>query len=628
MLKQPRRILCAVIALLLALPLGCASAADGKPYKTTFSASIETLNPYMLTGSYSYVANTIDGLVECDRFGRFVPSLAESWTTNNDMSVWTFKLREDLYWVNDKGEQTQYPVTANDFVTALRYVSDPANSTKNFSTVRGVVSGLADYYWALDGVDSGEDTAHTRNDIYPTFDETVGVKALDEYTLEYTLSGATPYFLSYLVTELFLPVNQEFLDSVGEDYGTGKDKLLYCGGYYISTWDRDKLMKLSANPFYWDAEHITIPNYEAQKVEGDITSLELFQRGEVTSASMSSEQLAALKGTQWEQYIHLTDKSATTYWYTFNWQTGNPEFDAFLDNENFRKAILYSLDRVTISSLWEPERPEYFVRNTILPEETMYNTKGVDYTDQPLLKPYKDTIPYDPALAKEYMYKAIEEVCEPDGTIKGVTPGTVVNKLPVAEFTVDGKLPVDVLYVSGQGQQELKKSLLVREMLNEALGSENINTILGYSINSFQEDVFTPLNFDIVDDSYSFRFGDPSANLARITTDGSMNEGGYDIPEYDALVAKAMDITDIDARYAAFAEAENYMLDHVYIIPYMTGGGSYEMTYEMPYQTPQGAFGVTRFKLKNAVILDKPVSNDEYARIKSEYEAKKAQLFN
>jgi oligopeptide transport system substrate-binding protein len=608
----------------LAFLAGCSGKGSGgaAAYKSTFSQTIDTLNPYMLSGNYDFIANTIDGLVENDRFGQYVPSLAESWTSNDDKSIWVFNIRKGQYWVDDKGERTAYPVTAHDFVEALRYVSDPAAGAKNFSAIRSVVAGLSDYYYALDDVDSGEDTERTREDIYPTFDD-VGVKALDDYTLQYTLSGSTPYFLSYLVTELFLPLSKGFLDTVGEDYGTGKDKLLYNGGYYISEWDRDKQVVMSKNPHYWDKDAITLQTLEYQKVADEVTSLELFQRGEITSAVLSAEQLMALKGTQWEKSVYLTEKSPLTYWFTFKYVSDNPEFAAFLKNVNFRKAILYALDRVTLSALWEPENPAFFTRNTIIPEDAMYNSKGVDYTDQPSLKPFKDTIPYDPAKAREYMLKAIDEVCGPDGSIKGVSPGKV-DMLPVVSFDVDGKLPVDLVYVCAQDDLELKKSLLFKEMMISALGPENINVILGYSVNSFSEEVFEPMNFDLVDDSYSFRFGDPSANLARITTDGSMNEGSYDVPEYDAIVEKAMAEADIDARYELFAEAESYMLENVYLIPYLTGGGSYRMTREVPFLTPQGAFGLSKYKMKGSRILDRPVTAEERDKYKEELEAEKA----
>lgn len=590
-------------------------------YYSTFSGEYKTLNPYDLTAgpAYTMVGNSIDGLVENDKYGMIVPSLAESWTNNEDFTVWTFKLRQNIFWVNNKGEKTEYEVTADDFVEGLRYIAEPKNGARNVSAVSKVIAGLYDYYWNLDDIDSGVDIGKTREEVVAAFDETVGVKALDKYTLQYTLTSSTPFFLSYLVTELFYPVEKAFLDIVGEDYATSMDKMLYNGGYYISNWEMDKLVVLKKNEHYWDKDNITVKELNFQMVGDEITGLEMFQRGELTSCKVTAEQLKALKGTEWEKYINLTDKNTVNFWFTMNFTSKNPEFNAFVQNENFRKALLYGIDRVKISSLYEPNTPEFFIRNTIIPEDTIYDTKGMDYTDYPNLKPIKNSIPYDPKLAREYMEKAIKELCNPDGTIKGLTP-TKVDMGVIAEFNSDAKLPIEIVYATTTDELETKKALLLAEMLKQNIGEDYVKVIPGYSGNSTSEEIFEPMNFDIVDDAYSFRFADPSANLSRLITDGSLNEGGYNIPEFDRLVEEAIKETDIEKRYEKFSEAEKYMLEHVYLMPYMSGGGSYLMSKELPYQTPRGGFGLTRFKLKGAKIQSSPVTAEQYKELKEAFE--------
>ena len=441
------------------------------------------------------------------------------------------------------------------------------------------------------------------------------IKALDKYTVEYRLRSSTPFFLSYLIIELFYPVEKAYLDKVGENFGTSMDTMLYNGGYYISTWERDKLVVLTKNENYWDKDNITVKELNFQKVGDEITGLEMFQRGELTGCSVSADQLKALKGTEWEKYIYLKDKNTVTYWFTMNFQSKNPEFQTFANNLNFRKALLHGIDRVKISSLYEPNNPAFFIRNTIIPENTLIDPEGVDYTDYPNLKPIKDTSPYDPALAKECMQKAVAELCNSDKTIKGLSPSKV-DMDNIAAFDSDGKLPVELVLATTTDPIETKKALLIAEMLKANLGEENIKVVVGYAANSFQDEVFSPMNFDLVDDSYSFRFGDPSANLTRLTTDGSLNEGGYNIPEFDKLVEEALAKNDIKERYTKFSEAEKYMLDNVYLMPYMTGGGSYSMSKELPYQTPMGGFGLTRFKMKGAKIQSKPVTTEQYNEIR------------
>lgn len=620
-----------LIAMIASLITGCSTKTSSDfedVYYSTFSEEYKTLNPYYLTSTSAYmmVGNSIDGLVENDKYGMIVPSLAESWTNNDDYTVWTFKLRENVYWVDHTGAKTEYEVTADDFVEGIRYIAEPKNGAKNFSSISKVIEGLYDYYWDLADFDDGEDIGKTREEVLASFDDTVGVRALDKYTVEYKLRSSTPYFLSYLIIELFYPVEKAFLDKVGEDYGTSMDKMLYNGGYYISQWERDKLVVLTKNEQYWDKDNITVKELNFQKVGDAMTSLEMFQRGELTGCSVSADQLKALKGSDWEKYINLKDKTTVTYWFTMNFTSKNPEFQTFVNNVNFRKALLYGIDRVKVSALYEPNTPEFFIRNTIIPEDTLFDPDGLDYTDYPNLKSIKETTPYDPQKAKDYMEKAIAELVNPDGTIKGLT-ATKVDMDNIAEFDSDGKLPVELVLATTTDPIESKKALLIAEMLKENLGEENIKVIVGYSATSFQDEVFSPMNFDMVDDSYSFRFGDPSANLSRLTTDGSLNEGGYDIPEYDKMVDDALKINDIKERYEKFSEAEKYMLENVYLMPYMTGGGSYNMSKELPYQTPKGGFGLTRFKMKGAKIQGEPVTQEQYKEIKESFEKELQEKF-
>ncbi len=598
-------------------------------YKSSFSEQISSLNPYTIEGTsdYEFIANILDGLVETDIYGRYVPALAESWEHNEDASVWTFHLRKDLYWTDHSGAKTEYQITAQDFVDGMRYVADPNNAAYNADTIEDMIAGFSDYYYALIDVDEGIDTSRTREDVLATFDSTVGVKAVDEYTVEYTLAGAVPYFLNYLMIEVFLPVEQAFLEQVGDRYGTGMEYLLYCGGYYISTWDRDKLVVLTKNENYWDAEHITIKALNFEGISDSISKVEMFKRGELAEVSLSSEEVSSVRGTEWDQYVYLSEKTATTYWYTFNFESRNTEFKTFVNNLNFRKALFHAIDPVTLSAIWEPNDPAFFTRFTLLPEGVMFDENGVDYTDYPQLAAYKNVNPYDATKAKEYFNAAVAELCAADGTITGAKAGSV-DMLPITEWNADGKLPLDILYSSGSSENEMKKAVLVKQMLEDAFGAENVNVILGYSNNSFSDEVWALANWDLVDDSYGFRYADPSANLMRITTDGGLNDSMYVVPEYDALAKAAMQITDINERYAAFATAEQWMLDNAMIIPFLSGGGSYWMTRIIPYTTPGGALGMGKYKYKGAVIQETPVTTEQHAALTEQYKAAIAGLSN
>ena len=609
-------------------PSGSPDVAYVNAYKSTFSESITSMNPYCTGGTsdYIFIANIVDGLVETDKYGTAVPCLAESWEHNDDYSVWTFHLRPDVYWVDHNGEVTEYKVTADDFVAGIRYIAEPTHNASSFSTISGVIAGLQEYYENLVNIDDGQDVAMTRDEVLASFDETVGVKALDEYTVEYTLTGPCPYFLSYAQLDLTLPVEQAFLDQVGEDYGLAMDKMLYNGGYYISAWDLDKQFVLTKNEHYWDVDNITLDTLQWEFISDSISTLEMFQRGNVTDVSLGSEEIASIRGGEWENYIYLSEKTVTTFWYSFNFATKNPEMAAAVQNENFRKAIFTAIDAVTLSAIWEPNDPEFFCRYTLLPENCMFDEDGVDYTDYGRLKEYKENNPFNAETAKGYMEAAVAELCEADGvTLKGVTPGTV-DMLPMTEFEADGKLPIDIVYSSGNSDTEMKKATLVKNMLETYLGTEYVNVILCYSNNNFTAEVLDLGNWDLYDNSYGFRYADPSANLNRCTSDFDITDSSYQIPEFDAMIAAADVTYDLSERYAAYAEAEFYLLDHAYIKPYMTGGGSYKMTRLVPYTVPGGYFGLGRYKMKGALIQETPVTTEQHAQLKEQYDAERAAL--
>jgi oligopeptide transport system substrate-binding protein len=606
-----------------ALCLGFNAAAQDR-YLMPYYTEAKTLNYFLLldSTSQSVAANTQDGLVENDRYGRFVPCLASSWTVSPDSKVWTFKLRKGQKWVNGKGAETRYEITADDFVEGLRYVADPKNGIKNVSSIRKLVAGLNDYYYDLLDIDDGKDIGKTRAQVLARFDSAVGVKALDPYTLQYTLAKSTPYFLSYAVTELFFPVEKSFMDSVGAaDFGTSLDKLLFSGAYYLSDWQRDKRLVLSRNEHNWDCGRVSIKKISMQKISDPLVSLQMFQRGELSSTSLQADQVKALAGSKWAAYVYPAESSSVTYWFIQNFTSSNPEAKAFINNENFRKALYWGIDRKKLMELYDPYRPASLLRNTVVPEETIFDEKGRDYTDYAALKPYKDSGEhYDAAKARKYFAAAVAELTDGKGAIKGVTPG-VVDMKPIAEVKVDGRLPVQLLYVHSNDATDTKMALLLKAMLKDLFGPEGVDLQLGQFVDDKYNEVVKPRRFDLTYDSFRFSFADPMAQLGRLVTEGGVNDGQFSDPEFDKLIADADAKSRISDRYAAFSKAEALFLDRAYILPLQMGGGAYTMSKMLPFSYPRGGFGTTRFKFKGAVVQKEPVTLARYNELRAKFYA-------
>jgi oligopeptide transport system substrate-binding protein len=614
------------IVIAMAFAIIAAAAAGAAPgldrYDATYVAEGASLRYFYTpdTTDQRIAANTQDGLVEQDKYGRFVPSLAESWKANADSTEWTFTLRKGIMWVDCKGQKTQYEITADDFVSGFRYVADPKNGIKNLSKdIRKLITGLNNYYLDLVDIDSGKKTDVTRAQALAAFDANVGIKATDKYTITYKLTKPTPFFLSFLVMELFLPVEQDFLGQVGQDFGVAKEKLLYSGAYYIADWQRDKQIVLKANPAYWDAAKITVKTVNLQKIVNADVQVQMFQRGELSSASLSADQVKALGSTKWASYIYPAEPSTVTYWFDLNFTSANPEFKAFANNLNFRKALYYGIDRVKLNELDDPYQPANILRNTVIPEQTVFDEKGRDYSDYPGVKDIRASgSHYDLKKARDYFAKAVAELTDGKGNIKGVAAGSVDMK-PIAQFAVDGKLPLQVLYVHFTDATDTKRALLLKAMLENVFGKENIRIELGQVIDDMFAEAVEPRRFDIINDNFRFGFADPSAQLGRLITDGAINDGQYSDPEFDKLVADATTKTVLSERYAIFAKAEALFLDRCYVIPWKMGGGAYTISKVVPFTYPRGGFGITRFKYKGMVVEKDPITASRYAQLKTAF---------
>ncbi len=598
-------------------------------YKTYFSTSYSSLN-YFST-SYAtvreIVTNCIDGLVEPDVYGNYVASLAESWTHNDDYTVWTFKIREGQKWVDHTGAETEYALTAEDFVDGIKYIGDPLNGAYSLRVVRNLISGLYDYYWGLDDIDCGLDTETDRNELVASFSDIVGVKALDEYTVEYTLESGAPYFLSLIESSmLLLPVQYDYATELGDDFGVDNEHMLYCGAYYVSEFKRDKLIKLTKNENYWDAENVTLKAVEYQMIPDGTTSLEMFQRGEIDYTSVESEAYQSLQSGEWGDNLIPNEFSFSTNYLWLDFAGANPEFNTFVQNENFRKALQAAVNRESLGALREPVDPSRLVRNTINAEGAIFNSEGVDYTQlEPLKNVTNANYNADPAAARNYMEAAIAELCEADGTIKGISAGTV-DYLPVIKTEVDAKLPVSLIYVGTDDEDEIILAQLFEAMVEEAIGKDYIDVVLAFDTSgdfygTVGGSVDGPFNYDIYWDSLSTGYADPSGILTRITTEGVENVGAYNVPEFDELIDKALNAETFDERLNYFAQAEAFLLEGAYMIPVISSLRGYHMSYEIPFTAPRCLYGNIRYK--GTKVATEAITLDEYKVLEADWTAKK-----
>lgn len=186
---------------------------------------------------------------------------------------------------------------------------------------------------------------------------------------------------------LMLPVEYDYAMALGEDFAVDNEHMLYCGAYYVSAFERDKAITLSANTHDWDYDKITLDTVEYQMIPDGTTSLEMFKRSMTDYTSVEAEAYDSLMGTEWEDNLLPTSHSFSTNYLWLDFAGENTEFKTFINNENFRKALLYSMDREVLAALREPADPARILRNTINAESAIYDSNGKDYS--PLRKSRK-----------------------------------------------------------------------------------------------------------------------------------------------------------------------------------------------------------------------------------------------
>ena len=578
--------------------------AENGSYRTLYSGEVTTLN-YLTTATtndFALSANIIDTLVEYDKYGIVQPCIAESWSVSDDGLTWTFNLRQNATWVTYQGEYVAN-VTANDFVAAAKYILTESNASSTADVFYSVVAGAEAYYNSTVPAAEGEDPKA------PVDFETVGIKALDDYTLEYTLVDPCPYFESMLTYVCFMPVYAPFLEEKGASFGVadGPDSILYNGAYLLSEFKPQEKRVLTKNAANWDADNVFISSIEyIYNKEASTIGAEMYRRGEIDSASIdattASEWLSNPESASLIRPVRQT--GFYSYFYAFNF---DPQFDEAYEpanwllaanNEAFRKSIYCGLDRVKAMLITEPDNPESIMFNTVTPPDYV-NVDGIDYTQLDALKGFTElySATFDEAKALEYKAQAVAELTEAGATF----PVKILMKYNPSTTGWDSEC------------------LVVEQQLEALLGTDYIDIIVEAGPSTgFLSEVRRSGNYALLKCNWGPDYADPQTYTDPFDVDNTynfMDKGANpdDMAAYYALVNAAKAITvDIQARYNAFAEAEAYLIGKAYVIPFGYGNGGYTASRIDPFTTQYAPFGISNERFKGATILEAPMDTDAY----------------
>lgn len=589
-----------------ALLAACGKADKEADAPTTFSY-VYAVDPASLdysiatrTSTTDVIGNVVDGLMENDQYGNVIPSLAEDWSVSKDGLTYTYKLRKGVKWYTSEGEEYA-EVTAHDFVTGLKHVAD--GKSDGVSLIQNSIKGLDAYM-------TGE-----TNDF-----STVGVKALDDYTVEYTLNKPESFWNSKVTTATMLPVNEEFLKASGKDYGAVTPAgILYNGPYILKTLTSKSLIEYEKNPNYWDKEKVKIEKIKLTYYDGsDQESLiRSFSSGAYTTARLfpSSSNFASTL-EQYGDKITYSPQDSSSYYFTFNvnrqsynktaktseeQKTSTKE--AML-NKNFRQAINFAFNRHSYAAQLNGEDgADKIIRNSLVPDNFVQaggknfgqiaQAELVNYGDQwkgVELVDGKDSI-YNPDKAKAAFEKAKKDL-----ESKGVT------------FPIHLDVPVEQTdTIAVQQSNSFKQSI------ESTLGAENVVIdVLQMTDNeketiTSQARVPSQKDYDLNSTGWAPSYQDPASylNIMDPKSGSAMKHLGITkgkdkdvvaklgLDEYKKLLDDAdSETTNLEERYEKYAKAQAWLTDSSLLMPTASSGGSPVVSNVVPFSKPYSQVGI------------------------------------
>jgi len=247
-------------------------AKDDKTLNLSTTSDIPSLDVSKATDSESFqtMNSTMEGLTRIDANGKVQPGVAESWEASEDGLIWTFKLRKNSTWSNGT------PVTAKDFEYSWKRTLTPETASEYGYIMADIVGSSIDEIKA-NGVDG------------------VGVKALDDYTLEVKLNRPVAYFAELMSFQVFFPQNQEFVESCGDAYGSAVDKQLYNGPFTLTTWKMEDQYSMTKNPNYWDAANVKLEKINTKVVKDTGAAINLYEDGQIDVVGLNSDYVDKYK---------------------------------------------------------------------------------------------------------------------------------------------------------------------------------------------------------------------------------------------------------------------------------------------------------------------------------------------
>ena len=500
---KKKKLLAFVLAAVFAgsIVSGCGSDTAGgngseMVVRATFGTEPETLDPGKATGvpEATYLGEMFEGLTALDKDGQPVPAAAESWDVSDDGLTYTFHLRESK-WSNGD------PVTAQDFEFAWKRLLSPELASE--------------YAYMLYPVKGGE--AYNKNGGSA---DAVGVKALDEKTLEVKLARPTAYFLSLCAHQSAYPVNKKIVEQ-DKEWASNPEEIVGNGPFKMQSWEHNSKLTVVKNDAYWDKDSVKIARIEMPLIDNMSTAASMFDNGEldlVLNPPVTDVDRLKKDGKV------VMEKNVGTYYYEFNTKM------APFDNPKVRRAFALALNREELVNdvLHGTKKPAYAWVPTGFTDPTTkqdFREEGGDL--------FKENV--------EEAKKLLAEAGYPDG--KGLPP-------------------ITLLYNTNEDHKAVAEA--VQEMWKKNLGVE-------VEIQNQEWKVYLQTRktgqAQIARAGWSGDYLDPMTFADYLLSTGTNNYGKYGNPKYDELVKTAQDSNDQTVRMKAMHDAEKIAIDDMGVLP-------------------------------------------------------------
>ena len=585
------------------------------------------------------VTNLWDGLRSFDRYGKVVPAIASSWEHNEDATVWTFHLRDDVDWVDCNGEVKAH-LTSKDFLVGFEWVMNAIkNEANNTSMPNDTIVGAYEYYeLTKEAGDAAADM--TYEDMLAAG---VGIEAPDDYTLVFTCPSACPYFDTVAAYNSFYPVAPALIEELGVDGFRSCDNttMWYNGPYVVEEYIQGNTKSYIPNPNYYDAANVSrFERFTVTMISDGSISLQLYQSRELDEVDLGESNITTIQSDPSNEYNQqLCEKRAKKFSYCFIFNYDKKNTDGTPD-ENWNKAIANKAFRQCFSKGMVLNK--FFARyNPINPlkcENDFFTMKGLCYTS--------DGTDYTNLVAKEmgldgeaYDGKTMKRLRANNGDI------TELKKQAMEELSAIGvTFPVHCsYYVLAGSTSALDHATVLKQCFTDSFGDDFIVLDINTFVSSTMKEVVAPKLQSFVHMGWGADFGDPinfltqiivhddnayyscnMTNIAGIVNNGPASYQKDLVAAYEKFTDLVNEgraiVDDTDARYAAFAKAEAYFLDENLIFPTVYDI-TWCLTHVNEYSKINAMYGPCNYKAVNWETSEEAYTTEQYDAFAAAFDA-------